>query len=238
MVRFLHPATQKGGVAAMSKLKLGGSAAIIAIALSVGSAAPAAASLATYNFTGDITQVDDGFTAFSVGETFSGSLTYNLDTPNTGDDVSGVYDGLTSLTFNIGGYTFSMTNPSGTFEVQVGNQGTNGTSTETTDRFSVLSDATNGLSGSIPGFTIGSIILRLDDSTGNLFSTDALPSDVTLADFDSNGVFVSFDAVVDPGISGELTAFAPAAIPEPGSLAILAGALAGMFVMTRRRRVG
>jgi NADPH-dependent curcumin reductase CurA len=134
------------------------------VALATCVSAPAAASV-TYDFAGVL---DSSFGAYSAGDTFAGSFTYDeTAAANAGSSsVTAVFNALEALnvTVNTTSGPSALTAYNG--ELQMGNQGTNGVDTEATDRFAVVSLVTGS---TIVDTTPVGFILRLDDSTGALF---------------------------------------------------------------------
>lgn len=198
--------------------------------------APAAMAATRLTFAGLIT--DGGGTAVATGDRFSGSLIYDEAVAALGgsDANTAVYNALVSTSFTIttGGtdYAFTSSNPA---EIQLGNQGGG----EATDRFAVV---VRGLTGpAIAGSQLTVPILRVDDSSGARFgaANAGLPTQFTLGDFDSNGVFLFFDGSFSGAASGRLTRFDSAlvaGVPEAATWAMLVGGFGLAGGALRRRR--
>jgi hypothetical protein len=199
------------------------------------------ADIVNYSFTGVIDTSDSSLPSnFQPNQTFDG--TFSVDStvvpnqPNNGEQF--VYEALLSFSVNFGGYVATKTGVPGA-EVQVDVHGgpPNPPNPPLHDRYGVTARGVTG--GDIGGFTISDIVsFRLDATDHNVFpgfaaanSSPALPTQFSLADFNSSGFFFSMNPVVtapslqpfDGGaVSGHFTSLDQTAIPEPGSLSLMA----------------
>lgn len=202
------------------------------------SAMPTIASAATtIDFSGTV--LDAGGTGLAAGTTFNGNFTYDESAaPRTGSDpVSAVYDALSSFNLDLvsGGTTYSFVS-TGSPEIQIGNLGSFGSSSESTDRFALVVRSSDGLNGpTIGGSVLQTFILRLDDSAGTVFgpANGGLPTSLTFANFDGNGVFLFFN---DGAAFGNVTSLS-GAVPEPASWALMIVGF-GLVGGALRRRSG
>lgn len=200
----------------------------------VAGASEARAALITYDFQGTIDSVDPALAGtFSIGQSLSGLYTFESTTAARAgsDSTFAVFDALTNLAFTLGTYSASST---GALEIQVDND----PPAPDSDRYAVVSRASDGLSGpSLGSFSLDFFGFRLDDSTNTVFS-DALilPTSLDLADFDNRRFFLFFrDGSDFVGVSGTIDSLS--AVPEPSSLALgLVGVATGAGVAWRRRR--
>ncbi len=104
----------------------------------------AQAALVTYNFEGNVGNIQGSANPFSIGQTMNGSFTYDTSTaPSLLDSVNGQYNGaVTHLSLSVGSY--SVTSATGNINI-VNNNGLLG------DGFSISSPVTGvPLNGSNP----------------------------------------------------------------------------------------
>ena len=186
-----------------------------------------------FNFTGAVDFVDPALAGtFALGDPFALSYTFESTTAATGgsNSTTAVFNALTALSFTVGSYAASS---GAAAEIQTG---TRDGFAELTDRYAVVSRASDGLTGpAVGGAALDGFILRLDDSTGTVFS-DALvlPTAIDLADFDGDFFLLLFrqtsGAIVT--VSGRLDRD----VPAPGTVALFAGATLVAGGWSRRRR--
>jgi hypothetical protein len=206
--------------------------------LCTGWAAPCAAVPLTFDFTGSVTQTvfdpNDPFAGtIGFGTAFSGSYTFESTAPDGIPFASnGSYASFGvpyQFTVTIGGFTFST---SDVLNVSVGNGGT--------DQYSVFACV------GIPFCFGSSASLLLEDLDGAAFASDALPTTAPLLSAFEVALF-TFRGFVDDNqveIIGQLETLACSAgcdpvgtpVPEPGTLVLVASALAAQRLRSRRAR--
>ena len=218
--------------------KRGGLFVFASIALAGGILASAAtsanASLITFNFTGTVTLVESPLGGtFSLGQTLSGSYTFDSSIAATGASTSNfaVFNALTSFNFSIGGYSASS---SGAPEIQVDND----PGAPNHDRYAIVSQASNGLTGpDVSSLALNTFGFRLDDSTDSVFSNALiLPTALNFSDFTSSSFFVFFtnSAGALSIVSGTLTDVSAA--PLPATLPLFASGLGALGLLGWRRK--
>ena len=206
--------------------------AVIGIVFLAGLPTMARADLITYNFSGTVDTVDSALSSiFSSGQTLTGSYTFDSTTSAVPGSTSAaaVYYALTSVSFTVGSYTASST---ATQEIQVENGAT--------DTYTVVSRKSDGLNGAdVAGLPLSLFTIRLDDSSGTVFS-DALilPTGLVLSNFSSKLFFLDFGDLTAPSVvSGTITELSqPAPVPLPGAFLLFGSGLAGLSMLRLRRK--
>jgi hypothetical protein len=216
--------------------------AAAAIALLVGTSTRANASTITFTFTGSVTFVNDNIDngTFSIGDTLTGSLTYDsgLADSNVSPTV-GQYAPLSSLSFTIGSYSASFANTVSLVTVTNGPPGS--------DQLNLRGDVTGA---TVNNFKPFEMVFALTDSTGQVFSSDALPLAFDTSQFTSATFTFRFTNRANPhdtttpgtnfaGVQGTLTGIAvadTAPVPEPATLTLLGGGLASIALRLRRKQ--
>jgi hypothetical protein len=212
---------------------------LAAVSANVGSSH---AALINYNFTGTANTIVTGTPfagTFSFGQSVSGSFVIDTSVPDSsGDPIAGDFLGaVTSLNVTIGGYNASATG---------------GDAYTFMDFFDTVFvggfinagqfDGSAAVSGpAIGGLALGGIGLQLTDSTGTALASDALPSPITLLDFDSSFGFLDF---YDPqDLQAEIVSFGfsldsietASQLSATGSLSLLSLGILSVVVLRRRR---
>jgi len=212
----------------------------LAVACAIMVAGAAQAASVTYNFGGTLDSVDGTITFLSVGDSFTGSFTFDSTSPNTYvGPAQAVYPEGFSITTKVHGYSFfSNSNPSncpGCGNVTVVNDAAVG------DLF-IARNESDPVSGPHPnGFTLYDLSVNLYDFTGVAFNSNALPSNLALSAFDYHRLGLSFlDAGGNGrGAGGEITSLSlatAAPVPEASSSAMLALGLGALGIAARRRK--
>lgn len=205
--------------------------AVLVVMVTSAQAAPV-----TFSFSGTVIQINfsNGTpTEFAIGDTFSGTYTFDSTTPdsNTSPNLGDYYTPLTPLSATVGSYSASAN--SGAILIR--------DNVPVEDYYFLQ---TNSLTGpTVLGLPVTFFGLELHDSTGTVYNNDSLlllPPD--LQDYDSNALYFLFD---DPGsgnsgtVHATLDSFVLGAllVPEPSCFAMFGiGAGVMALVVTRRQR--
>ena len=223
----------------------------VVAAVVAGAADRASASLVTLNFSGTITTLNDVGNSFGgqvkLGDAFTGSLVYDTATNDSNSDP------------NVGNYLYANRFTNTPFVAPLGMIIHVGGATiqpnygylATVDVYNNQLSPVLGVSGdgiqaiqvtSFDGTTVVPVsqtVLALFDRSQSVFSSDVLPISLSTSSF-SEGII---QVVVSGGTSGSNSVVALEgtinlqAVPEPGSVALLAVAGPGMLAYARRRRV-
>ena len=195
-------------------------------------ASDARAALFKVSMTGDVETVSAGLSGvFNTSQTLSVSYLFDSDaSPRAGSNSQfAFYDALVGFSFAIGGYSASS---SGASEIQVDNN----PPAPFSDRYGVVSRASQGLTGAdVNGLALDAFSFRLDDSTNAVFS-DALdlPTMLSLSLFDSSGFFAFFES--GELVSGRFTNLTISQVPLPAALPLFGAGLAALGLSRRRKR--
>jgi hypothetical protein len=179
-------------------------------------AAPCEAATILASFTGQVTSVDAALSAsFQSGDAISGSFSFDSDAMDASpaDLTFGEYQ-VSDLSIQVG--TYSPDVDAGD-TLEIGNHSAD-----------FLNLIANPSGSSVGAFSPNFWQLNLADSTGSVFDSDALPTSLSLDDFDSGIiVFEFFDGMSFPQVTGTVTSISLPVVPEPASaLLVLAGLVA------------
>ncbi len=215
---------------------------VVACALMV--AATAQAAPVTYYFGGTLDAVS-GVPSLSVGDSFTGSFTFESTSVNLNSfpspNVADYVDSSSAIDVTVNGYSFFSTNTSGcgfAFDcvgIRVFNDlPTLGDFFEASNRvYGILAPVTGP---NLDGLGISfSLVLTLQDSTGTVFNSVALPLSLPLSSFDqARFVLANGSSGAPQGSLTYLSTTAP--VPEASTSAMLALGL-GALAFVRRRQV-
>lgn len=194
------------------------------------------ANAVTLTFSGTVTT---GLGSIVAGDTLTGSLAYDETATARpgGTAVQATFDAVTALTFAVNGFGSSLASATGAPEIQIDDG--DGT---LNDRFGAVGRVVDGMApATLDGiYSLTTFSFRLDDTTDSAISNALiLPSSVDLADYTSSTFFLFFtDAsggfqLID-GTLDRVVAVAP--VPLPAGLPLLLGGLAGLGMLSARRR--
>ena len=221
----------------------------VACALMVAAAATTTAQAAavTYYFGGTLDSVDAGLPSLSIGNSFTGSFTFestsvnrnSFPLPYVGDygdssfAIEGTVNGhsflsTTTSTCSLNCVAISVYDEAPTLVdfFQVANFGLRGEG--------VLPVTGPNLDGIPPSF----LLLQLGDQSGAVFNSVALPSNLALSSFDDTRFLIVFEGIGQQArASGPLTYLSTTAppIPEASTSAMLAVGLGALALMRRRK---
>ena len=198
----------------------------LALAIFLGSL-PASATTLVVTFSGTISSVPTELSsAFAVNESVSGSFHIDSGTIDLDADPSlGLYIGPSNFMYTFGSYVATATGGGGGDSVLVVNDVLD-------DRFQA--NVTSPSGASVGSFAPINLTLALSDSSGLVFSSDALPTSLSISGFDSTQALIIFrDAMMTSrSVVATLTSVA-ISVPEPVTAALLAIGLLGCAARRR-----
>lgn len=181
----------------------------LATTMLLGAASGASASLVTYNFSGG-----------TGADAFTASFSYDSDTPDANPEpYSGFYFAGASFPMS-----YSYSSAQGSFS-----------GSTVSAQVTVVNDFLNVDYIELSVSDGAALVITLDDTTQTAFSSDALPTHLSLDQFTSSSVYA-----VDPS-GRQLASFVPLtslvnAVPEPSSVALVLAGLVALAVAARLRR--
>jgi hypothetical protein len=183
-------------------------------------------------FEGEVTRASSGGPA-SIGDTFSGSFSYDPDAAPTRTVPGEAYfdDSLLSLEFVLGPWTGSAAFP--TPIAPLSPLGLIYDSPAALRDLLFVQDAFDTSTTHL-GFSLTGVLLAWGDTTRAVFSSPVLPDTLDLPAFDFTQVSISWDGLIGSDI-GVITRVERAriAVPEPSTLALVC--VAGVVGALRRR---
>lgn len=199
----------------------------------------ASASVITYDFQADFSSagLDLGGAGFSTANPLTGSFSFDDTTADTNGSASiGDYTGaITSINFSDASTTVTGSSTGGDVSIVNG----------PTDSFSVMAAPGNGLIGSnggATGYTLDGFSLILGDNSGTVFSSDALPASLSLADFpDIRSISLAYlagDGFTINNAIYNITSLSlqngSSPVPEPPTILLIGLPLAGLAYKLRK----
>lgn len=199
---------------------------VIVLALFVGTVNVSATPI-TLTFSGSLTS---SFGSLNAGNAFSGSYTFDPLVAATGNSSFAVFNNLLSASLTIGSFFATIGPGTGLAELQQDN-------VPGADRYALVGRNPVG-SALIGGLNISLIGFRLDGTSGTAISNAlTLLTNPSLASFTSNTFLIFFGEGANlQVVTGTLNTLKVSAVPEPGTLVLLAAALFAAGVMGRRVR--